>query len=168
MRTRFASCLVVVALVTALAVGGYSAWAAGTESKSDADPSAELFNEAKALAESGDYVAARAKLEKAAKAKPDDPEILNLLAFSQRKTGALTAAFKNYTRALELRPRFPAAREYLAEAHVQAALEQLAFLRNYGDEGAEHAAEVQRVLENALAAARGEGSLEDAAAGKDW
>ena len=36
------------------------------------------------------------------------------------------------------------------------------------DDGAEHAAEVQRVLENALAAARGEGSLEDAAAGKGW
>ena len=48
-----------------------------------------------------------------------------MLAFSERKQGNLDEAFEYYAKALALRPKFPEAREYLAEAHIQAALKEL-------------------------------------------
>jgi len=52
-----------------------------------------------------------------------------MLAFTQRKTGHLDDAFRNYRRALEISRPFPQAREYLGEAHIQAALQQVEILR---------------------------------------
>ena len=49
--------------------------------------------------------------------------------------GKLDEAFKNYDKALSVRERFPQAREYLGEAHVQAALEQARLLQSYGADG---------------------------------
>ncbi len=73
---------------------------------------------------------------------PDDPDVLNMLAFSERKQGHLDEAFEYYQKALTKRPRFPEAREYLAEAHLQAAIEQLHTLQGYGQDGTEEAKEL--------------------------
>ena len=62
----------------------------------------------------------------------NDPDILNMLAYTQRKTGELDRAIDNYKRALDLRPDFPQAREYLGEAYLQAALAQLKWLDDKG------------------------------------
>jgi Tfp pilus assembly protein PilF len=67
-----------------------------------------------------------------------------MLAFTQRKLGDLDAAFANYAKALELRPDFPQAREYLAEAHLQAAMAQMKILR---DSGKDAEAEVAQLLD---------------------
>ncbi len=64
-----------------------------------------------------------------------DADAINMLAYTQRKTGDLDAALTNYHRALELRPRFPEAREYLGEAYLQLALRELDTLRKYGNDG---------------------------------
>jgi len=69
--------------------------------------------------------------------EPKDPDILNMLAYSQRKTGAYESAIGNYKKALAERPIFPEAREYLGEAYLQLALQQVKQLKSYGAK-AEH------------------------------
>lgn len=98
---------------------------------------------------SGDYKTALKNFEEANKLKKDDPDTLNMLAYSQRKNGMLDAAIANYTQALKLRPKFPEAREYLGEAYLESALAQLAVLNEYGPE----ADGPRQKLKSALAAA---------------
>jgi tetratricopeptide (TPR) repeat protein len=69
--------------------------------------------------------------------EPKDPDILNMLAYSQRKTGDYESAIGNYKKALAERPVFPEAREYLGEAYLQLALQQVKQLKSYGEQ-AEH------------------------------
>lgn len=69
-------------------------------------------------------------------ASPDDADAHNLLGYCLRKNGDVDAAFASYAEALRLRPDFAEAREYLGEAHLQAALEQLRVLRSYGSRAA--------------------------------
>lgn len=117
-----------------------------------ANPTAEdLYHQGRQSSDNGDYAGALPYFERANEKRPDDPEILNMLAFTQRKTGNLKAAIANYHKALELRPRFPEAREYIGEAYVEAALEQIRLLESYGDEGLEGREELVEALKNAAA-----------------
>jgi len=120
----------VVAVSFALAVG---VDARGSKSKQEkADEASKLYEEGVKLAEAGDFETALDRFERAQKERKNDADILNMLGFTQRKLGRLDAAFANYAKALELRPDFPEAREYLGEAHLQAALEQLRILSARG------------------------------------
>jgi tetratricopeptide (TPR) repeat protein len=101
------------------------------------DTGRSLYEQGRLLVESEQYADARKIFERLAAQEPDDPDVLNLLAFTQRKTGDLDAALANYRRALDRRPKFPEAREYLGEAYLQAALREAETLRGYGDAGAE-------------------------------
>ena len=96
------------------------------------DPARQLYEQGLQKVQAKDYAGALPLFEKAQKAKKNDPDILNMLAFTQRKTGDLDAAFANYAKALEIKPDFPQAREYLAEAHLQAAMAQMKILRDSG------------------------------------
>ncbi|MGQ0720090.1 MAG: tetratricopeptide repeat protein [Candidatus Eiseniibacteriota bacterium] len=107
--------------------------AEGTEAK--ADEADQMYQRGMELAEAGKFEEALVRFEQANKKRKNDAEILNMLAFCQRKTGDLEHAFENYGKALEIRPDFPQAREYLGEAHLQAALQQVEILRGYGAEG---------------------------------
>ena len=84
-----------------------------------------------------DFQKALPLFEDALRADPNNPDILNMLAHTQRKIGLIDEALANYKKALELRPRFPEAHEYLGEAYVQAALRELEVLKNYGGDGKE-------------------------------
>jgi tetratricopeptide (TPR) repeat protein len=118
--------------------------------------SAGPYAEAASAAKAGDCAKALPLLERAVARDRRDADALNLLAYCQRKTGKLDAAFKNYRRALEIRPEFPAAREYLGEAHVQAALRELEILRGYGEPAqAEIEALVKALRDAADAAEKG-------------
>lgn len=99
----------------------------------------------------GDFTNARTFFEQAVRAKQDDPDALNMLAYTQRKTGRLQEAFANYAKALELRPNFPQAREYLGEAHLQAALLELEALQSAGPEGEKLAKALIFALQQAAA-----------------
>jgi tetratricopeptide (TPR) repeat protein len=101
------------------------------------------------LVEKGEYEEARERFEQAHKKRKNDPEFLNMLAYTQRKTGEMEKAFENYERALKIQPEFPEAREYLGEAHVQAALMQIELLRGYGDAGREEYDELVAALRRA-------------------
>ena len=101
------------------------------------------------LVEKGDYEEARKRFEKAHKKRKKDPEFLNMLAYTERKTGRMEKAFEHYEKALDLRPEFPEAREYLGEAHLQAALLQVEILRGYGSEGKSEYDELVAALKRA-------------------
>lgn len=129
-----------------------------------------LYEQGQSLVDSEQYADARRIFEQLAVQEPENPEVLNLLAFTQRKTGDLDEALANYRRALELRPKFPEAREYLGEAYLQAALREAETLRAYGDSGAEALRQLADAFQEALSqleeATRGNGG--DGAAQRKW
>lgn len=116
--------------------------------KDDAEPPAEYAKGLEHL-EAEDFEAARSDFERAVRRAPRDADVLNMLAYAQRKTGQLDRAIRTYQKALKLRPRFPQAREYLAEAYLQAALRELSQLESYGDEARSERDQVIRALEQA-------------------
>ena len=103
-----------------------------------------LFDQGKDALGLGNYAEAEKLFAQAAREESGNPDILNMLAYSQRKQGKFDFAFTNYRNALQLRPNFPQAREYLGEAHIQAALREIKILKSYGPQGEE---ELQKLLQ---------------------
>jgi tetratricopeptide (TPR) repeat protein len=64
------------------------------------------------------YHRARGLFEDATKAAPAMAEAWNGLGYTSRKLGDYTAALAAYAKALELKPGYPEAIEYRAEAHL--------------------------------------------------
>ena len=120
-----------------------------TRSEPEVDEAQEMFNRGMQLTKEGKYEEARERFEKAVSKKKNNPDYLNMLAYTQRKTGNLEDAFENYEKALGERPKFPQAREYLGEAHIQAALLQVEILRGYGAEGQKELGELTAALQRA-------------------
>ncbi|MBL0926897.1 MAG: tetratricopeptide repeat protein [Phycisphaerales bacterium] len=119
------------------------------------DPSAGDFADGRAALNAKDWPAAQKAFERANRAKPNDPDILNMLAFSMRKNGRLQDARNTYFRALELRENFPQAREYLAECYLELALEQYTILQQAGKPGEEHVATLRAAFAAAADRAKG-------------
>jgi len=91
-----------------------------------------LYDQGLAATQANDYQKALPLFEQALRNDPDNPDILNMLAHTQRKIGMIDEALANYKKALELRPKFPEAHEYLGEAYVMAALREVEILKSYG------------------------------------
>lgn len=127
--------------------------AAGTPKPQEttSSESEELYELGKAAADREDFALALEYFEKAHEVAPKNPDVLNMLAYSLRKTGEIDRAIEVYHEALKLRPQFPEAREYLGEAHLQAALREIDTLRGYGAEAAEEAEELAAALKKAAA-----------------
>lgn len=156
---RLGSVSLAVGILLALlfgVLGSEETRAAGSDTKEEPKTTAEsLYNEGVALSDEGRHAAARVKFEKAYEMDADDPDILNMLAFTMRKTGDLEEAFEIYEEALEKRDRFPQAREYLGEAHLQAALQQIQILKSYGADGEAELAALLDALKRAANQAAG-------------
>lgn len=73
----------------------------------------------KALVDAGDYRSALARLSTLEKETPNDPDILNLIGFSLRKTGHPDQALDYYGRALAQKPDHLGANEYLGELYLE-------------------------------------------------
>ena len=54
----------------------------------------------------------------------------------------------------KLRPKFPEAREYLGEAHIQAAIREIETLKSYGADGKEELADLVKALKDAAASVK--------------
>ena len=65
------------------------------------------------------YKEAFVKLEKANKKDKDNPDILNYMGFTSRKSGSFDEAEKFYLKGLSLNPRHNGINEYLGELYVQ-------------------------------------------------
>jgi Tfp pilus assembly protein PilF len=159
-----AAVLTFTALSLAASTGGGAAQDAGSAEQQGPDEADQLYQRGLELAKEQKFEEALARFEQANKKRKKDPEILNMLAFCQRKTGHLEKAFENYAKALEIRPKFPQAREYLAEAHLQAALAQLEILRGYGADGEKARGELLAAMRRLSA----EVSAEAGSKGGDW
>lgn len=110
---------------------------------------AKLYDSGKKEVDKELFPAALKRFEAADALDPNNPDILNMLAYSQRKTGDVDSAIQNYHRALELRPEFPEAREYLGEAYIQAALKEIETLAGYGASGEHEHQELVEALKEA-------------------
>lgn len=113
------------------------------------DKASELYEKGLELVDAGEFEKALEQFEKSDRERPNDAETLNMMAFANRKLGRLEAAFELYDQALAVRADFPQAREYLGEAHIQAALEQVRVLRSYGPSGAEELKQLLAAFEEA-------------------
>lgn len=79
-----------------------------TSSKAD-----DIYLKGKKLAKDGQYSQAIAVLS-SIEAK-NDPRVLNMLGYSNRKLGRYDVAFSFYNKALEINPKYTLARSYLGE-----------------------------------------------------
>ena len=77
------------------------------------------FTSAKALVDAGKFDEALPPLLALDKATPQNPDILNLIGFSLRKTGHADQALDYYNRALALQPEHLGANEYLGELYLE-------------------------------------------------
>lgn len=98
-----------------------------------------------------DYANAVPLLQQALMNDPNNPDIMNNLAFCLRKTGDLDNSLVFYRRALLLRPKFPQAHEYLGEAYVEGALKEIETLKSYGPEGEKDLKDLVQFLQAAAA-----------------
>ncbi len=65
------------------------------------------------------YQDAIVELQRMLKEKPEDADVLNLLAYSQRKSQQFDEAMVNYQKALNIEPKHRRANEYLGELYLQ-------------------------------------------------
>jgi predicted Zn-dependent protease len=73
----------------------------------------------KAEVDAGDYSSALSRLTALDQETPNDPDILNLIGFSLRKTGHPDQALSYYNRALAQKPDHLGANEYLGELYLE-------------------------------------------------
>jgi len=95
------------------------------------------------------YSKALEKLQKAYKSDKNNPDILNYLGFTLRKTGKLEEAEKYYLAGLKIKPDHNGINEYLGELYVntgrlELAKERLAVLKNCN---CEEYAELKEIIE---------------------
>lgn len=95
-------------LVPAYADGGYG----NDNGKSKLSPFQKLIEGEK-------YQQAITELDKALADAPDDADLLNLLAYSNRKLGNFDSAMDYYLKALKIDPEHRGANEYLGELYLQ-------------------------------------------------
>ena len=101
-----------------LIAGASAAFAVDDEVTPDnaADPD---FTAVKALVDSGAYDQAMPKMVALDKESPNNPDVLNLMGFTLRKTGHADQALDFYNRALNLEPKHLGANEYLGELYLE-------------------------------------------------
>ena len=77
------------------------------------------FTAVKAMVDAGNYDQAMPNLQALDKTTPNNPDILNLIGFTYRKTGHPDQALDYYNRALALQPNHLGANEYLGELYLE-------------------------------------------------
>jgi tetratricopeptide (TPR) repeat protein len=84
------------------------------DSNADAD-----FQRAKQAIAQYKYEKALGYLQKVQTVRPNNPDVLNLIGFSNRKLGNQTEALEYYNKALALQPTHVGANEYLGELYLE-------------------------------------------------
>jgi Flp pilus assembly protein TadD len=106
----------VTIILLVLSLGGLSTQAFADGAYGNSSSRLAPFQE---LIEAEKYQAAIQKLQTALAEKADDADLLNLLAYSQRKLGKFEVALVNYQKALAIDPTHRGANEYLGELYLQ-------------------------------------------------
>ena len=103
-------------LLLALTVTGMTSGPLFADASDGRDSRLTPFHE---LIDDGKYEMAIGELNKALGESPDDADLLNLLAYSQRKLMRFDEALVNYQKALKIEPEHRGANEYLGELYLQ-------------------------------------------------
>ena len=99
--------------------GGNSGGGGGTLTiTSDSDANAD-YQKAQSAIAGADYKTAAELLQKVLTRQPDNPDVLNLMGFSERKMGESSTALMYYKKALDLQPTHIGANEYLGELYLE-------------------------------------------------
>ena len=99
--------------------GGNSGGGGGTLTiTSDSDANAD-YQKAQSAIAGADYKTAAELLQKVLTRQPDNPDVLNLMGFSERKMGEASTALMYYKKALDLQPTHIGANEYLGELYLE-------------------------------------------------
>lgn len=77
------------------------------------------LSQVRVLINANDFAGAVAALKPIVAQHPDDPDALNLMGYSLRKSGDVERAFGFYRKALNINPRHRGANEYLGELYVE-------------------------------------------------
>jgi tetratricopeptide (TPR) repeat protein len=77
------------------------------------------YQQAQAAIAGADYKAAADLLQQVLARQPNNPDVLNLMGFSERKMGESAAALSYYKKALDLQPNHIGANEYLGELYLE-------------------------------------------------
>lgn len=130
----------VLMTVTALVGASMNVLASETSTGAmvQANPSAStkavsFYSQGMTAIQQKNYSKALKWFEQALLDNPKNPDVLNMLAYSQRKVGRMDEAIANYHRALDLRPHFPEAIQYLSETYVEVGEEQIESFRKSGN-----------------------------------
>ena len=115
--TAMALALGLLAAVPAGAAGTSSN--SSTNTSSNAGRAADDNDAAVADVKAGNYGAAIPLLQKVVAVSPRNPDALNYLGFSYRKTGKTDEALAYYQKALDLQPKHLGANEYLGELYLE-------------------------------------------------
>jgi tetratricopeptide (TPR) repeat protein len=105
-----------VALLLSFPVASLGADTPPPPAERPADPLAP----ARKAIDAKDWARAIQLLEVQRAARPNDPDVHNLLGFAERQRGNLDAAFAHYDEALRLNPKHRGAHEYVGEAWLLA------------------------------------------------
>ncbi|PPR64962.1 MAG: hypothetical protein CFH10_00079 [Alphaproteobacteria bacterium MarineAlpha4_Bin2] len=107
-------------VVLAIGMLAYSgiAYAAGSSDEPKAKDVAEMA-EARKLVKAERYQEAILVLDKVMAQQPKNADVLNLLAYSQRKSNDLQASLSNYKEALAIDPSHKDAHEYIGELYLR-------------------------------------------------
>lgn len=142
---------IVLSLIFVLGVGlATPALLEGARSGGDNDNAAKqttsLYEKGVAKAEAGEYAAAERLFARSIEKGTKVAESYNMLGYVKRKQGKTREAIRAYHEALDRKPDFPEAREYLGETYLQGVRKQLEILRE--SLGTDH--ETYRELKSAL------------------
>jgi tetratricopeptide (TPR) repeat protein len=144
--------ILLTGLTATISLGAGGGSSGGSNSSMFEAPSAAaIYDKGVKADRAGDYKTALQYFQQANEMDRNNPEILNMLAHSQRKLGMINEALANYNTALMIRPNFPDAREYLGEAYIQAALREIETLKSYGKAGEEQRNDLIKALKTAAA-----------------
>jgi hypothetical protein len=77
------------------------------------------YQQAQSAIDRQDYSQAAALLQQVLQRQPDNPDVLNLMGFSERKLGKASTALDYYKKALDLQPDHIGANEYLGELYLE-------------------------------------------------
>jgi predicted Zn-dependent protease len=109
----------ILALSGALLLAGSGAAFAIDEQVTPDNAANPDFTAVKTLVDSGAFDQALPKLEALDQQSPNNPDLLNLIGFTYRKTGHTDQALDYYNRALNLEPKHLGANEYLGELYLE-------------------------------------------------
>jgi len=175
MRSRLLTTATISLLVLAASAAVFGAASSkpkpkNRESKtvSAAGRAAAAYREGMEAVERRDFESALKSFRKAYARKRSDADILNMLAYSLRKTGKIDDALNYYHKALRKRPQFPEAREYLGEAYLQGAMRELKTRKSYGDKGTHAYQELTDAIKTAAAAIDSEKGSDGKKSGARW